>query len=186
MWSPIIRLIDILTTDQDWRAIRRRIPSPLGLKALDIAWTEIAVDAKEIGGNNRGLFVEKYGGGGGPLRSWCAKFIFWLFLSASLAGGRTCPIKRTHGARRLFRRAVAAGWLVDLDDIQPGDIVLWDRGPNGSWKAHIGIVSRVERDEDGNVVSWFYIAGNEGDFPAPVHEVEGTNRGRRVGFARVW
>ena len=181
-FAPITRLVDWLTTDVDWRTIHRRIPSPLGLAALEVAKREVGNG--EEGGNNIGPHLDRYRGGQGAKGSWCAAFIFYCILTASIGRGRPCPVKRTHGARKLFRRCVAAGWLVDYADVQPGDVVCWARGPEGSWQAQIGIVSVVVWDRDGEPAGFKYIAGNEGRYPSKVEEHEGHRR-RLIGFARV-
>lgn len=184
-FAPITRLTDWLTASP-LRELYRVRASYHGLEVLAVARKEVGHG--EAGGNNQGADLRRYRGGLGGKKSkasWCAAFVFFCLLTASQRGGWRLKIKRTHGARKLFRRVVAAGMLVELEDVQPGDIVLWSRGPLGSWKAHIGIVSRVQRDEAGKVVRWWYIAGNEGHFPALVDEHEGTHRKRLVGFARL-
>lgn len=185
-FAPLIQFIDWFTTKPDERDIRKRTPSPLGLAALEVAKREIGNG--EEGGNNRGPHLDRYRGGKGDKGAWCAAFVFHCILTASRGRGRPVPVKRTHGARKLFRRCVAAGWLVEYQDIQPGDVVCWSRGnphkPEDKWKGHIGMVSEVIRDQQGVVVGFEYIAGNEGPVPAKVAEHEGHRR-RLVGFARL-
>lgn len=130
----------------------------------------------ESGGNNRGPYIAKLGGKQG--QSWCARFVGWCIINAAIALGMLAPIKPTGGARRLFRRCCKAGRKLGAGELpQPGDIVAWRRGKL-AWQGHIGIVSRVEGER------WWYIAGNEGRFPAVVEEHRGHGR-RLIGFARL-
>jgi hypothetical protein len=180
-FAPITRFIAWLTTDPGWAMLRSLSPSPLGVAALAVAREEIGKG--ESGGNNQGPDLDRYRGGGKG-GAWCAAFVFFCLLTACERRGRLPPVKRSHGARQLFRRIVAAGMLVRHRDIRPGDVVLWARGAEGSWTGHIGIVSEVERDDAGTVTIWQYVAGNEGSYPALVRERAGRSR-RLIGFARV-
>lgn len=180
-FAPITRLTDWLTSDKGWRAMAPRIPSAAGLAALEIAKRELGNG--ETTGNNSGPAIDRYRG---PLKgrgAWCAALMYYCVLVGSRSMlKRQTSIKRTHGARKLFRRIVRAGHLVKHRDICPGDFVLWARGRQGGWQGHIGIVSSVERATG----RWWYIAGNEGSFPAKVREYEGTHKKRRIGFGRLY
>ncbi len=182
-FAPYTRLINWLTHDYVFGQINSLRPSPLGETALSVALVEIGCG--EEGGNNRGPHIERYRGARGGKGSWCAAFVSYCLLTAAKRKGIVCPVKPSNGARRLYRRCVAAGQIVSLDKVRAGDIVLWSRGPTGSWKAHIGIVSRVNRDRGGEVVGFQYVAGNEGKYPAKVREFAGIKKKRRVGFARL-
>lgn len=181
-FAPITRIVDWFTTDRVWRDVWHDRPSRLGLAVLDAIRSQEGIG--EIGGNNAGPHVEKYRGkrkGKGP---WCAALVSWCIATACSVLAIVLPLDLSNGARRLFRNAVAAGWRVAYDDVQPGDLVLWARGPEGSWKAHIGVVDSVERDTEGKVVSWLYWAGNEGKYPARV-ALRAGHRKRLIGFARL-
>ena len=177
--APLTRLTHWLTWSRSNAAWFRLGQTTIGMVALNIARKEIGNG--EEGDNNRGPNIDRYRNYTGGKGSWCAAFIYYCLASTRLP----VPFKRTHGARKLFRLAAKAGTLVGLQDIQEGDLVLWARGDQGSWKAHIGIVSRVARNEAGKVVRFHYIAGNEGRFPSRVKEREGTSKRRRIGFARL-
>lgn len=181
-YAPISRLVAWLTRNREMAAALVRAWSPLGTRALQVALREVGHG--EHGGNNKGPDVSRYRGRLGGRGAWCAAFVVYCFEVASGAQGKPCPIKRTHGARKLYRRCVAAGWRVEFDDIQPGDVVLWARGDEGSWMGHIGIVGDVMRDSYGDIKSWRYVAGNEGKYPAVVRVSQGHSR-RLIGFARV-
>ncbi len=182
-FGPLIAITDWLTTSETWRRVHRLRGSQMGMDALALGKTHRG--RGEEGANNQGNFLYWLRGGkdGGP---WCAAWIYTIILIAYKARGRPAPFKRTHSARKLFRRIVEVGMLVNLKDLHSGDFVLWARGGRDSGKGHIGIVDDVVRDRDtGNVVGWTYWAGNEGSFPAVVAPHTGTHRKRRIGFARL-
>ena len=151
-------------------------PSELGIATLAIAALEIGNG--EHGKNNAGTDVERYRNQRGPRGAWCAAFISWCLEHGAALLGRSCPVQRSHGARRLWTRCLAVGMRVDRPS--PGDIVLWNRGLPGSWKAHIGVVARTEGD------SFMSVEGNKGSFPAKVgvfsHRL---GESRLVGFVRL-
>ena len=181
-FAPITRLVDWFTTDAIWRDLKKFRPSEIGYTAVTIARRDIG--ASEFGGNNAGPDVERFRDGHGGDGAWCAAATYWWLNEAAKALGHPMPFKRTHGARKLFKRAVASGWLVKKQHLQPGDLVLWSRGRK-AWQGHIGIVSKVEWTNDGKVKRWWAVCGNEGRYPAPVQETEKTKSKRLVGFARV-
>lgn len=178
LWAALIRF---LYSSDVRRMLGDGHASQIGYMALDSARREIGNG--EFGGNNRGPDVDRYRGDLGGKGPWCAAFAFWAILDACRRLGRACPIKRTHGARRLYGEVVKAGHAVDLQSLEPGDIVLWSRGTKG-WQGHVGIVSGVMRNRAGRVTGWRYIAGNEGPYPAKVGEFPGKSK-RLVGFARL-
>ncbi len=176
-----IRLTEFLSYNM--HRFSKRVPSTFGLLVLD--YTKKEIGKGETIGNNQGPDLTRYRGGKKLKTSWCAALIFAMMLKAAKHQNITLFMKRTHGARKLFRKAVQNGGLVQLPNIAPGDLVLWNRGSEGSWKAHIGIVSRVERGSDNKVSEFHYVAGNEGSFPSVVQEFAGINKPRRFGFARM-
>jgi hypothetical protein len=182
-WAPITRARAWFMRDEVLEYLNRKRPSRVGLAALGVARSELGNG--ESGGNNVGPDVERYRAGHGGNGAWCAAFVYFCIDAAFGELGHRNPIKRTHSARRLFGRVASTGSLVDLVDIQPGDIVLWARGRTRSGKGHIGIVSEVIHNSAGAIVAWHYIAGNEGRTPALVSEHNGHSRRRRIGFARL-
>lgn len=160
--------------------------SQWGLMALEAAREDIGQG--ETVRNNVSPYLDRIRRGG-PTGAWCAAAVSqWLETAWARRHGaeswaevpepwrRRCPVRRSHGARRLFRRVVAAGKQVDAP--AAGDIACWARGRK-AWQGHVGIVSRVEGER------WFYVAGNEGPFPAVVAEHEGTGKPRLIGWARL-
>jgi len=180
-WAPLTWLTSIFAGNE-WPTIEGGVDFIPGEVAVRLARAEIARGAGEFGGNNRGPDVDKYRGeaGKGKKGSWCASFQYWLESEARAEIGQGMPFPYTPGARKLFRLAVKHGQLVKSDNIRVGDLVLWARGPQGSWKAHIGRVSEVHQRG-----RWRYVAGNEGRYPAKVCEKWGHNRRRLIGFARM-
>ncbi len=183
-YAPITALVDWWTTSDEYRKLHVERPSQLGVDALTVLREEDGNG--EVGGNNRGPHIRRYGGRQG--KSWCGWAYYYAVKVASIRRGQAVPFGPSGGARKLFRLTAQHGMRVDLIDIQHGDTVLFDRGnphkPEDDWKAHIGMVSRVIRNANGIVVKWFYRAGNEGR-NAVVEEHEGTGRGRLIGFARL-
>jgi hypothetical protein len=166
-----------------WHTLRLHPPtaspalrlSQIGLAALDVARQEIGHG--EVGRNNAGPDLDRYraGGPGGP---WCAAFVSHCLEQGARQIGATLPLRRSHGARTLFARCVAAGERVE--DPRPGDVVLWSRGAANSWTGHVGIVSRVENR------GFWSVEGNRGAFPSRVREYgHECGEANLIGFARL-
>jgi len=182
-FAPITFFVDWLTTDKEWRRTKARDPSTIGVEALRVARGELGKG--ESGGNNRGDDVDRYRGSLRGTGAWCSAFVGYCLAQACQRLVRAMPVQRSNGARQLFRRIVTVGWKVKYHDMQPGDVVLFARGPEGSWKAHVAFVSQVRRSTTGRVTRFSIIEGNAGSYPARVREIEATKRKRRIGFARV-
>jgi len=156
------------------------LPSMLAMTALKIAMSERGKG--EEGANNRGPEVRKYGRGveGG---AWCAAFVSWALEEAAKEIGMTCPIKRSHGAKQLWKRCRDYGEEIDWRNarrLYPGDIVCFSRGREGSWQGHIGIVSHPTN----GLVTVCH--GNTGSFPAKVRTlVHDFHHEKIVGVARI-
>ena len=136
--------------------------SEIGRAALRIALAEMAAGSKEIGGDNRGPFVEKYLNGiVAPPASWCAGFVSWCFSQTP----QGIPYRYSVGARDIRDQFKRRGWAFDARDQTPapGDIVVWWRGQRDGWMGHIGLVLRV----DNGILHT--VEGNKGGVPAPVN-----------------
>lgn len=150
----------------DWLLSLFRKPEPpalevaLGVRALLVARGEIGKG--EAGANNDGADVIRYRRGRDTNASWCASFVSYCLEEAAAAAGIPCPVKRSAGAKRLFKNAQRAGGTLETEP-RAGDLVLWHRGPRGSWKGHIGIVSATHPDG-----TFHAIEGNRGRYPASV------------------
>jgi len=140
--------------------------STLGLAALEVAKAEIGNGEERQ--NNDGPHVARYHGKKDdklPDGNWCAAFVGYCYEQAAKKLDRKLPFKRTGGAKLLGKRAAKAGIKVAVEDIQPGDILWWDRGKRGDWKGHIEIAATAIDPATGVVHT---VAGNTGRFPAKV------------------
>ena len=159
----------------------------------DLAETALTVAREwigkgEEGGNNSGPFVEwlhgkEYDGDPDDDGNWCAAFVSACFEEAGKRLSITMPFQRTGGAKALYRRVGKAGRFVQAPDIQPGDVIAWDRGTPGDWRGHVGIVERYEADTG----LLHTIEGNVGRYPAKVrrrvHDM--GNPDRLEGISRI-
>jgi len=113
---------------------------PVGRAALAVAIAELQEEAREIGGNNRGLWVRKYLHGLAPEGNpWCAAFVSWCYAQHPGA----MPFDYTLSARDLLNQFRRRGWAYDLAagiTPAPGDIVVWWRGQPSGWQGHAGLV----------------------------------------------
>ncbi len=156
-------------------------------RAVEIAMRQIG--RGEVGGNNQGPWVREY------LRSdvqqpWCAGFTSYCFelawaqhngydkwLDAPLAVRKACPLKRSHGARRLYNSLPHR----PLGLPKVGDIACWSRGAAGSGLGHVGIVVKVGPEN-----LFHTVEGNRGAYPSKVREYRHElGEGGLLGFAYV-
>jgi hypothetical protein len=152
---------------------------PLGERIAQVAAGQLG--RGEQGGNNAGHDVAQYKGllhwtPGGDQGAWCASFASWCLVQAGvdptdLGVEMATWTRRRHGARWLWRTVGRAGGHPTTPE--PGDLCLWDRGPAGSWQAHVGIVSASGWPER--------VEGNHG----PTVRLYLDTRPRFLGFARV-
>lgn len=194
MWRGISALLDYLANPREIAEdIEAELePAPVGyddpLEVSTLAGQIVAVAIGELGrgesgGNNRGPDIARYRQGRGkPGGSWCAWFVSWCICQAALRLGIAAPVKPCGGARKLYKRCVAAGREVDLepvDPMQPGDIVAWRRG-RLAWQGHIGIVVEA------GVESYRTVEGNTGHTPAVVrYHRHRYDDPRLIGVARL-
>ena len=148
----------------------------IATRALEIAVDQIGLG--ELGENNRGKHVVRYKNGNDTGGAWCASFVSWCFEEAARQLGFELPFERSDGAKRLRKNVGRFGSFVK--DPQPGDIICWHRGKNGSWQGHVGIVEKVKN----GIV--YTIEGNVGRYPAKVKRFKhDTEYERLVGYARI-
>jgi CHAP domain/Putative peptidoglycan binding domain len=155
--------------------------SARGRAALKVALAEMAAGAVESGANNSGPFVRKYLNRiVDPPADWCAAFVSWCY--AQHPDG--CPYGYSIGARDVLKRCRARGWDYDhrAETPQPGDIVVWRRGPIDGWQGHVGLVHETT---PGGML--YTIEGNKGGYPARVRRFSYVLRSMDslLGFARV-
>jgi hypothetical protein len=150
--------------------------STVGEAALEVAKLELGNG--EEGANNLGPALVRYRRSG-PEGAWCAAFVSYCLEEGCRLIGFSCPVRRSHNAKRLFERCLKAGAAVARP--MAGDIVCWHRGAAGARTGHIGIVSKVQLDG-----GWFSIEGNRGRFPSKVREyLHETGEPLLLGFARL-
>ena len=158
------------------------IPSSLGLKALDVAISEIGNG--EEGGNNSGRHVARYhgipdDGDDDDDGAWCASFVSYCCTTAAASLAIGLPFSTSRGAKALYKKIGNAGSFVS--NPMPGDVVCWDRGKPGSWQGHIGFVEKLENG------ILYTVEGNVGRFPSTVHRIKHDldRQHRLIGFARM-
>ena len=156
--------------------------TPRGRAALQAALAEIAQNARETDGNNRGPFIDKYRNGlGNPGDPWCAAFVSWCY--AQHPDG--APFRYTLGARDLWNQFKRKGWSLTLStDVQPepGDIVVWRRYvPKNPNAGHAGLVYELS---PGGIL--YTMEGNKGPVPAAVRRLSYVFSGieNLLGFGR--
>jgi len=152
-----------------------------------VALEELRDNAREIGGNNQGPWVEKYHRNDKASQyawAWCAAFTSWCVAEACKRLEYPMPFKYTGGAQNIYKQFDARGWTFEPTDEnppRPGDIVVWWRGTTRTWKGHVGIVWDYR---DGVV---FVIEGNVGKYPAQVaiftYNVQDMTK--LIGFCRI-
>lgn len=148
-------------------------------RAVHIALAEAEAGAREVGGSNTGVWVDKYLNANHPEQqthtgeAWCAAFVCWAWKQAAAEGSVDLPIRFTRGCTELLSQMRARSQAVDLrPEVQaplprpePGDAAFYDLDRNGR-PNHVNLVLRI--DEDGNL---WTVGGNEGD------KVQVKNRG---------
>jgi hypothetical protein len=123
--------------------------SALARAALAAAIGELDAGAGEVGGDNRGPWVEKYLEPTGlpEGNSWCASFVSWCYLQASSGDESAMPFAYCPGARALLEEFKNKGWAYAPSSgfqPQPGDIVVWWREELEGWLGHVGIVHQLK------------------------------------------
>lgn len=142
-----------------WRTSSARYLDPLAVTHPVAAQALIGLlcGAEESGAHNSGWWPERVNGGGDegaharwrahPWRqgAWCAGYVSWCLLQAY--GGAAPYIL---GAQRLGRAVADQGLRVGLTQIQPGDLLVWDRDgpdpgddPGNDMSGHIGILAAI-------------------------------------------
>jgi hypothetical protein len=120
--------------------------SPLALKALQVAISQIGV-VEEPPGSNRGPMVDMYLRATGlnpegQHYSWCAAFVYWCFGEAAKSLNISNPLVKTAGCLEHWNRATCPRILrrtalTTPTAILPGAVFIID---HGGGKGHTGIV----------------------------------------------
>jgi hypothetical protein len=157
----------------------------LAQTALAVALDELAHDAGETGGNNRGPWVKKYMGVEG--QPWCVGFATWCYREACRALGAAPAITERWSSSRLVKEAIRLGVLLQPTDVhrarsgtsspatgdgvpatsgggqsapslQPGHFFVVRGGPTGF--AHTGLVRELHFDAAGRLTGVTTVEGN--------------------------
>lgn len=139
----------------------RLVPSPFALATLEAARSQLGLG--EVGRNNSGPHVAKYcnyahvASGEVSTGPWCACFGSWsMEQGARDIGLARCPVRRSHGARRLMRNVIKAGGVY-IKEPEIAAVVCFPRDKAGKRAGHWAIIESI--NEDGSVVT---IEGNKG------------------------
>jgi uncharacterized protein (TIGR02594 family) len=125
-----------------WALVGIMFCKPVKADVVSVAQSQIG--AKEIGGNNRGLWVHKYTQGQDV--PWCAGFVSWTLRKA----GKNTPYTLTAKDYLKIGKRVKSP--------RKGAIIVFNRKVGG----HVGIIEKVEGDRITT------IEGNVGKYPAQV------------------
>ena len=143
------------------------MPSPLALRAVELAVLELDHGEDPALRNNEGADLDRYRAviPGHPEGAWCAALISYVFKLASAQLSIGLPFELSAGARRLALNMGRAGRFLELPEVgsvicrrRPGTVLLWQR--------HAQLVESVTFGNGGLVVG--VIEGNVGPFPARV------------------
>jgi len=114
-----------------------------GRAALALAIGEMLAGAREVGGDNRGPWVQKYLNNIVPEpAAWCAAFVSWCFSQTP----QGMPFNYTLGARDIMGQMKRKGWTyapgIDYQPV-PGDLVFWWRVKLEGWQGHVGFLHQL-------------------------------------------
>lgn len=126
----------------------------------------------EEGSDNSGRYVELYTHG--RQVAWCAAFVSYVLEKS--ANNR---LPYLLSAKEFFKYAEKHSMITN--NPKPGDLIVFYRGSRNGNLGHIGIISRVSKDE---IVS---IEGNVGKYPAKVKEVHHSRESLKnlLGFIKT-
>lgn len=130
--------------DQDepeLREVPAVIHDRLARAALEVAICHIGSGEAS---NNCGPFVEMCVAPAKTPQNWCAGFAGFCYERAAARLGIPLPFRRSLGAKRLGENVAAVGRrFTDPAEAQPGDLMVFHRGAQGSWMGHVGLVEIV-------------------------------------------
>lgn len=125
------------------RDVQRGLEAGDKLSPFHKSFVEIALSlqhVREEGGQNKGLWVEKFqkAGGGMPGWAWCHYFVNYCSETSATLNNCADPLEPDTGSViAAARQAKSRGWTRAKDDARRGDVFWMDYG-NGS--GHTGIV----------------------------------------------
>lgn len=145
MW-PFAHLLEA------WVVARTRFPSgaDAGHDPEQLATAALAVAITQLGlaedGHNGGPNVAKWIAPAQCPQNYCAGFAGWCYQEAARQLGVALPFQRSLGAKRLGANVAAVGRrFTDPTEAKPGDLMIFDRGAQGSWMGHVAIVEDAAR-----------------------------------------
>lgn len=109
-----------------------RLPESKMNKIIEIAQAEIGYTETP---NNMTKFGEWFGLNG---VAWCGLFVSWVYAVAGYALGNVGYSKGFAGCQTAYNHFKVSGEIVTKEQVQPGDIVLFDWGHDGECD-HTGI-----------------------------------------------
>jgi hypothetical protein len=160
-WLRLMRLLDLHEPEPELPVV---VPT-WSLGGVMVTVAKLELGRGEGGANNIGPDVEKYRFGKVSRGAWCAWFLSWVMAEACRRINIPEPVPRTGGAKRFWKAAGRAGLFDTAPEV--GDICCWHRGAHGSWKGHVGIVSRLDENRPD---TFWSIEGNRGRWPSVVAE----------------
>lgn len=132
------------------------------IRAIVVAIALHQIGYGEVGGNNRGPFVEALGAPPGD--PWCGFLAGWIYQEAFAIERRVMPFARTGSAKRLIDNLATVGErYMDPIHARPGDLLAINRGKAGATTGHAMIV--IANSHDGFL---WTLQGNVGNPPALV------------------
>lgn len=132
------------------------------IRAIVVAIALHQIGYGEVGGNNRGPFIEALGAPAGE--PWCAFLAGWIYQEAFKVERRVMPFARSGNAKRLADNLATAGErFLDPLVARPGDLLALHRGKEGASTGHAAIV--IANSHDGFL---WTLEGNVGNPPALV------------------
>lgn len=151
--------------------------------ALGVAIQQLRLGCGEIGGNNMGPDVARYIAPAKCPQNWCGAFAGWCYQEAARQLGIALPFQRSLGAKRLGANVAAVGRrFTDPAEARPGDLMVFDRGAQGSWMGHVAMIESVgSRTALGQIVAT--VEGNAG--PKVMRRERWAGRDRFSFFASI-
>lgn len=164
--------------------------SELGTVALGLARADLGNG--EVGGNNRGPHVERWGRGKTGIAHCSAAVCWWVEEALKTFPAGTYPeLERlfTHPRWPRWRLVAKRAWSElgkvgeHVERPLPGDVVLFERGRDDDWRGHVEICDDVVLGTEGRFTD---IAANLGRYPALVKRVpRQVDKQRYIGAIRL-
>lgn len=142
--------------------------SAVDLKLALVNEARIHIGISEVGGDNKGAWVETFQkafDGVAQGEPWCVAFVCYCIKRVETAFSVPCGLKLSEHAMTLWNTNPAQR----RTEPKPGLIAVWKK--KGTTSGHVGIVSRVTKDEP---VKFGTIEGNTGPGAGVEREGDGV------------